>query len=196
MTDLVLIIDNYDSFVYNIAQAVSELGAIPIVIRNDEITISGVRRISPDKIIISPGPGTPEKREDVGIVPEVIKELGEEGIPILGVCLGHQTLGYVYGSRIRKARKVYHGKVSEIRIINQDVPIFAGLPQTFKGTRYHSLVVDDVREPLVVDATSEDAEIMALHHSKFNMFGVQFHPESVGTDVGRKIFFNFLNRVM
>ncbi len=196
MSDLVLIIDNYDSFVYNIAQAIGELGSIPIVVRNDEITLSGVKRISPDKIIISPGPGTPEKKEDIGIVSDVIKDMGEEGIPILGVCLGHQTIGYVYGAKIRKAKKVYHGKVSEIRLLGNDVPIFAGIPNTFKGTRYHSLVIDDVKEPLVVDALSEDGEIMAVHHSKLNIFGVQFHPESVGTDVGRKIFFNFLNRVM
>ncbi|MCY0850895.1 anthranilate synthase component II [Sulfuracidifex metallicus] len=196
MSDLVLIIDNYDSFVYNIAQAIGDLGAIPVVIRNDEITLSGIRRMSPDKIIISPGPGTPERKEDVGVVPDLIMEIGEEGIPILGICLGHQTIGYVFGSKIRKARKVYHGKVSEIKLINKDVVLFSGIANTFNGTRYHSLVIDDIKDPLLVDAVSEDNEIMAIHHNKLNIFGVQFHPESVGTDVGYKIFFNFLKRIM
>ncbi|BDB97767.1 aminodeoxychorismate/anthranilate synthase component II [Saccharolobus caldissimus] len=194
--DLTLIIDNYDSFVYNIAQAVGELGSYPIVIRNDEISIKGIERINPDRIIISPGPGTPEKREDIGITLDVIKHFGKK-IPILGICLGHQSIGYAFGAKIRRARKVFHGKISNIIIINsQPPPLYLSLPKEFKATRYHSLVVDDVKPPLVIDAISkEDNEIMAIHHEEYPIFGVQFHPESVGTPEGQKIFYNFLNRL-
>jgi len=191
MPETVLIIDNYDSFVYNIAQIVGGLGYIPIVIRNDEITLSGVDRINPDKIIISPGPGTPERREDVGIAIDVIKTFGKH-IPILGICFGHQMIGYAFGARIRKAKIVMHGKISRIRVINE-VEIFRGVPKVFTATRYNSLVVDDVKPPLEVDAISEeDGEIMAIHHTKYPIYGVQFHPESIGTEIGVKIIKNFL----
>jgi len=193
--DITLIIDNYDSFVYNIAQSVAELGTYPIVVRNDEITLSGVERINPDRIIISPGPGSPDKKEDIGIVIDVIRKLGKR-IPILGICLGHQAIGYAFGAKIRRAKKVFHGKLSNIVLLNQSVPIFQGLPREFKATRYHSLVVDNVSSPLTIDARSkEDDEIMALHHEEFKIYGVQFHPESIGTSEGQKIFYNFLNRV-
>jgi len=194
MPDIVLIIDNYDSFVYNIAQIVGELGYIPIVIRNDEITLSGIDRINPDRIIISPGPGTPEKREDVGISLDIIKTFGRY-IPILGICFGHQIIGYAFGARIRKAKIVMHGKISRIRVIN-NTKIFSDTPKIFTATRYNSLVIDDVEYPLIVDAISEDdGEIMAIHHIDFPIYGVQFHPESIGTELGVKIFRNFLELV-
>ncbi len=192
--DITLIIDNYDSFVYNIAQSVGELGTYPIVIRNDEITLSGVERMNPDRIIISPGPGSPDKKEDIGIVIDVIRNLGKK-IPVLGICLGHQAIGYAFGARIRRARKVFHGKVSNI-LHNSNASLYFGIPSEFKATRYHSLVIDDVKSPLIIDALSkEDNEIMAIHHSDLRIYGVQFHPESIGTAVGQKIFYNFLNRV-
>lgn len=192
--DVTLIIDNYDSFVYNIAQIVGELGSTPIVIRNDDISIKTVERINPDRIIISPGPGTPEKVEDVGISNDIVRIYGSN-IPILGVCLGHQIIGYVFGARIRRARRVFHGKLSKI-LVNSKAPIYDGVPREFYATRYHSLVVDDVKYPLVIDAWSEeDKEIMAIHHSDYPIFGVQFHPESIATSVGKKIIYNFLNKV-
>ncbi|ARM76527.1 anthranilate synthase component II [Acidianus manzaensis] len=194
MADITLIIDNYDSFVYNIAQAVGEQGSYPIVIRNDEITLKGVERINPDRIIISPGPGSPSKKEDIGIVIDVIKTLGKR-IPILGICLGHQAIGYAFGGNIRRAKKVFHGKISTI-IQDSSAVIYSGLPKEFKATRYHSLVIDNINSPLVIDAYSEeDHEIMGIHHQDYNIFGVQFHPESIGTNVGQRIFYNFLNRV-
>ncbi|WP_338601542.1 aminodeoxychorismate/anthranilate synthase component II [Sulfolobus tengchongensis] len=194
--DLTLIIDNYDSFVYNIAQIIGELGSYPIVIRNDEISVKGIERIDPDRIIISPGPGTPEKQEDIGITLDVIRSFGKK-IPILGVCLGHQAIGYAFGARIRRAKRVFHGKISNIIIVNNNVPpLYYGVPKEFKATRYHSLVVDDVNSPLVIDArSSEDDEIMAIHHEEYPIYGVQFHPESVGTPIGYKILYNFLNRI-
>lgn len=192
--DLTLIIDNYDSFVYNIAQIVGELGSYPIVIRNDEITVKGVERINPDRIIISPGPGSPDKKEDIGIVIDVIRQLGKR-IPILGICLGHQAIGYAFGAKIRRAKKVFHGKISRIRH-NSTTILYDGIPQEFEATRYHSLVIDEVKEPLVIDAYSlEDNEIMGVHHVEYKIFGVQFHPESVGTPLGKKILYNFLNKV-
>jgi len=192
--DLTLIIDNYDSFVYNIAQIIGELGSYPIVIRNDEITVRGVERLNPDRIIISPGPGSPDKKEDIGIVIDVIKQLGKR-IPILGICLGHQAIGYAFGANIRKAKKVYHGKISKIEVVGNSA-IYDGLPKQFEATRYHSLVVDNIKEPLIVDAySSEDKEIMGLHHSELRIYGVQYHPESVGTSLGRRILYNFLNKV-
>ncbi|MEM0373465.1 MAG: aminodeoxychorismate/anthranilate synthase component II [Sulfolobaceae archaeon] len=192
--DLTLVIDNYDSFVYNIVQYVAELGSRPIVIRNDEISLSGVERIEPDRIIISPGPGTPEKKEDIGIVIDVIRKLGKR-IPILGICLGHQAIGYAYGARIRRAKKIYHGKISKIKHFQNSV-LFTEIPEIFEATRYHSLVIDNPTELLKITAISlEDNEIMGIEHREYKIFGVQFHPESIGTSVGYKIFYNFFNRV-
>ncbi|MGC9209250.1 MAG: anthranilate synthase component II [Nitrososphaeria archaeon] len=187
---LALIIDNYDSFVYNIAQMVGQLGAVPLVIRNDEIRISGIRRLWPDRIIISPGPGNPEVKEDVGISPEVVQEFAGK-IPILGICLGHQVIGHVYGARIRNARRIMHGKISRIKIIKKH-GVFKGLPDEIEGTRYHSLVIDDVKPPLEVTAVSDDGEVMAVASSDLAVYGVQFHPESIGTQFGLRIFENFM----
>ncbi|MGC8557554.1 MAG: anthranilate synthase component II [Nitrososphaeria archaeon] len=191
MNSLTLIIDNYDSFVYNIVQMVGELGSRPAVVRNDEITVSGIDRIRPERIIISPGPGTPEKREDAGISVDVVRELSHS-YPLLGICMGHQIIGYAFGARIRRAKNIMHGKVGKI-IVTANNEIFNGLPHEFMATRYHSLVVDNVPDPLIVTAVSaEDGEVMAISHKKLKVFGVQFHPESIGTSYGRMIISNFL----
>ncbi|BCU68446.1 aminodeoxychorismate/anthranilate synthase component II [Sulfolobales archaeon HS-7] len=191
--DITLIIDNYDSFVFNIYQLVAQLGTVPIVIRNDEISLSGVMRINPDRVIISPGPGTPLKKEDVGISLDIVKNLGVK-IPILGVCLGHQIIGYAYGANIEKANTIFHGKISEIFHYNSR--LYYGIPNTFHATRYHSLVVRNVKTPLRVTAVSkEDQEVMGIEHEEYRVYGVQFHPESVGTREGYKILYNFINKV-
>ncbi len=189
---LVIIIDNYDSFTYNIAQYVGELGAKPLVFRNDEVTVRVIERLRPDGIIISPGPGNPLNPRDVGVSRDVIQHFRGR-VPILGVCLGHQLIGVVFGARVRRARTIKHGKVSMIRVINQS-PIFRGIPERFEGMRYHSLVIDDIPSELTVTAVSEDdGEVMAIQHRDYPVFGVQFHPESVGTPVGRDILRNFLS---
>lgn len=179
---------------YNIAQVLGDLGTRPIVVRNDEISLKGVERINPDRIVISPGPGTPTEPRDVGVVLPILKALSPR-IPILGVCLGHQAIGYAFGARVEKAVKPYHGKQSYIEHYGSS-PLYFGLPTKFLATRYHSLVVREVRSPLAIDARSiDDKEIMGIHHMDFRVYGVQFHPESIGTDVGRKILENFLNRL-
>ncbi|MDK6028082.1 aminodeoxychorismate/anthranilate synthase component II [Ignisphaera sp. 4213-co] len=191
---LILIVDNYDSFVYNIAQIVGELGGAPIVVRNDELSIKAVERIDPDAIIISPGPGTPERREDIGVSIDIVKRF-YRSTPILGICLGHQIIGYAFGSRIRRARTIMHGKISQIEILS-DVEIFRGVPKIIKATRYHSLVVDSPPPEMIVAAMSiDDEEIMALAHTKYHVYGVQFHPESIETKYGKKILKNFIDLV-
>jgi len=192
--DVTLIIDNYDSFVYNIVQIVAEFGTTPIVMRNDELTLSLIERINPDRIIISPGPGTPEKPEDVGVSLEVVKNFAGK-VPILGICLGHQVIGYAFGARIRRAKSVLHGKIDRVKILRQ-TKIFTGLPSEIDATRYNSLVVDMLPPILTVDAISlTDGEIMAISHVEQPVFGVQFHPESIGTSYGRRILKNFLDIV-
>ncbi len=189
---IVVIIDNYDSFVYNIAQYIGELGARPIVFRNDEISIKAIERIRPDRIIISPGPGSPLNKRDVGISPDVIRHFAGR-VPILGVCLGHQVIGVVYGAVVRKARTIMHGKTSIISVIGES-RLFTGLPREFEVMRYHSLVIDSIRPPLKVTAVSkDDGEVMAVEHEEYPVFGVQFHPESVGTPFGKRILKNFLD---
>ncbi|MEM1619402.1 MAG: aminodeoxychorismate/anthranilate synthase component II [Fervidicoccaceae archaeon] len=188
---LVLIVDNYDSFVYNIAQYVAELGWRPVVLRNDEITPRAAERMRPDKIIVSPGPGSPENPRDVGFSPHIVARLGPR-IPILGVCLGHQIIGVVFGARARRARRIMHGKSDVVRVV-ETCPIFYGLPREFEVMRYHSLVVDDLPSHLIATAVSAtDGEIMGLRHAVYPIFGVQFHPESVGTPRGKRILKNFL----
>jgi anthranilate synthase/aminodeoxychorismate synthase-like glutamine amidotransferase len=184
----VLLIDNYDSFVYNLVQELGELGAEPVVYRNDAIDVAGIRAIDPDAIVISPGPGRPE---DAGISLEVIGELG--GItPILGVCLGHQCIGQAFGGRIVQAPTIMHGKTSEVS--HDGNGVFAGLPDSFVATRYHSLTVDPATLPdcLQVTATLPDGVIMGLRHKDLMIEGVQFHPESVLTTSGPKLLQNFL----
>jgi anthranilate synthase component II len=184
----VLVVDNYDSFVYNLVQELGELGASPTVFRNDAIDVAGIRAQSPDAVLISPGPGRPE---DGGVSLSAISELAGE-IPILGVCLGHQCLGQVYGGSIVAAPHLMHGKTSEIHHDGQGV--FAGLPDPFVATRYHSLVVDPSSVPaeLMVTATSTDGVIMGLRHRELPLEGVQFHPESVLTVSGPALLANFL----
>lgn len=181
-------VDNYDSFVYNIVQYFGELGADLNVVRNDKITVAQIRRMKPQAIVISPGPGSPQ---DAGISVDVVREFKGE-VPILGVCLGHQAIGYALGGRIVRAKKLMHGKTSMIR--HDGKGIFKGVENPFEATRYHSLLVDKKGLPadLEVTAWTKDKEIMGLCHTKYPIFGVQFHPESIMTGQGKKIFKNFL----
>jgi anthranilate synthase/aminodeoxychorismate synthase-like glutamine amidotransferase len=184
----VLVIDNYDSFVYNLVQELGELGADPVVYRNDAIDIEGIRAASPDAILISPGPGRPDT---AGISMAVFRELAGE-YPILGVCLGHQAMGEVYGGEVVSAPTLMHGKTSAIHHDGRGV--FAGLPDPFIATRYHSLVVEPASVPdeLEVTATTADGVIMGLRHRTLPVEGVQFHPESLLTPNGPSLLANFL----
>jgi anthranilate synthase component 2 len=189
----VLIVDNYDSFTYNLVQELAELGASPTVIRNDAWTLDQAREFSPDGIVISPGPGTPEKPADVGISNDVVRELGQT-TPILGVCLGLQCIGYVFGGRIVRAPHLVHGKTSQI--YHRGEGVLDGIPIPFEATRYHSLVVERSSLPheLKVTAETSDELVMALRHRTLPIEGVQFHPESVLTVDGMDILRNFLAR--
>jgi anthranilate synthase/aminodeoxychorismate synthase-like glutamine amidotransferase len=184
----VLVIDNYDSFVYNLVQELGELGAEPVVHRNDAIDLDGIRAASPDAILISPGPGRPE---DAGISLEVIERLGAE-YPILGVCLGHQAIGQAFGGKVVHARALMHGKVS--RIHHKGEGVFRGLPTPYEATRYHSLAIERESCPaeLEVTAWTEDGEIMGVRHRSLPVEGVQFHPESILTEHGHALLRNFL----
>ncbi len=184
----VLLIDNYDSFTYNLYQYLCELGAEVEVVRNDQITVAEVADRRPDRIVISPGPCTPA---EAGISVEVIRQLGSY-IPILGVCLGHQAIGAAYGGAVVRAPMVMHGKLSPIYHNGQG--IFAGLPSPFQATRYHSLVVrrEDLPTELEVTAWTEDGVIMGLRHRSLPVEGVQFHPESIMTEHGKQMLANFL----
>lgn len=184
----ILMIDNYDSFTYNLVQYLGELGADIEIYRNDKITIKEVEAIKPEKIVISPGPGKPEK---AGISVELIKAFSGK-IPILGVCLGHQSIGYAFGAEITHAGKLMHGKTSMIS--HDGKTIFKNLPDPFKATRYHSLVIkkDTLPDDFIITAESEDREIMGIRHKKYILEGIQFHPESILTEVGKDILKNFL----
>jgi anthranilate synthase/aminodeoxychorismate synthase-like glutamine amidotransferase len=189
MRERVLVIDNYDSFTYNLVQYLGEMGAELFVYRNDEIDVEGVASRKPDAIVLSPGPGRPA---DAGITPAVVRAYSGR-IPILGVCLGHQAIGEVFGGRIGPARRLMHGKTSQISHTGH--PLFAGIDSPFVATRYHSLVVepDSIPDALEVIATSDDGEIMGLAHKTAPTFGVQFHPESILTPAGMQILRNFLH---
>lgn len=191
----VLIIDNYDSFVYNLAQYAGELGAYPVVIRNDEIVLEDILKIEPDAIIISPGPGNPANPRYFGVSGEVIKELSGH-IPILGVCLGHQGIVHFYGGKIMKAKRLMHGKTSIVMHNSED--LFENVKNPFKAMRYHSLVVhQDLPQCLVVTAISlDDNEIMGIKHVKHPVYGLQFHPESIFTEEGKKMLNNFFKKVV
>jgi anthranilate synthase/aminodeoxychorismate synthase-like glutamine amidotransferase len=186
----VLVIDNYDSFVYNLVQYLGELGAEPIVHRADALRIEELEAVDPDAVLVSPGPGRPE---DAGLSNEVIQRFAGRR-PVLGVCLGHQCIGQVYGGQIVGAGQIMHGKTSLIR--HQDVGVFAGLPNPFEATRYHSLVVDRATLPDVLEITAEtdDGTIMGLRHRELDVEGVQFHPESILTAAGHDLVTNFLAR--
>lgn len=182
-------IDNYDSFTYNLVQYLSSLGENIQVFRNDLITIDKIKKLSPKKIVISPGPGRPR---DAGISCEVIRSFAGKA-PILGVCLGHQCIGYVYGGKIIRAKQLMHGKTSKIYHNKKD--IFKDLPNPFEATRYHSLIVEKKSLPpcLEITAWTKDGEIMGLRHKSYPVWGVQFHPESILTKAGKDILANFLN---
>jgi anthranilate synthase component 2 len=192
---MIFVLDNYDSFTYNLVQYLGELGAEPVVRRNDEVTVEEVVALSPEAIVISPGPGRPA---EAGIsIPLIRRCTGR--CPVLGVCLGHQALGEAFGGRIVRAERLMHGKTSPVAHDGQG--IFAGLPNPFPAMRYHSLVVDPASVPAELGVTAWSAdrphgtEIMALTHRSEPVFGVQFHPESVGTDVGMQLMENFLEAV-
>jgi anthranilate synthase/aminodeoxychorismate synthase-like glutamine amidotransferase len=186
----VLVIDNYDSFVYNLVQYLGELGAEPLVHRHDALGIDGVAAIGADAIVISPGPGRPE---DAGISLEVIARFAPV-VPILGVCLGHQCIGQAFGGQVVAAPELMHGKTSWIR--HDGVGVLAGLPDPFEATRYHSLEVERSSLPDVLEVTAETADgtIMGLRHRRYAVEGVQFHPESILTTTGRQLLANFLAR--
>ncbi|MDE0178940.1 MAG: aminodeoxychorismate/anthranilate synthase component II [Gammaproteobacteria bacterium] len=190
---MILLIDNYDSFTYNVAQYLGELGADVQVHRNDEIGLGDIERMAPDRIVISPGPCTPN---EAGISLSVVEAFGKE-IPTLGICLGHQSIGQAYGGTVRRARQVMHGKLSAIHHSGRGV--FRELPPAFEATRYHSLIVTDIPECLEVTAWTatelgEADEVMGIKHREHPVEGVQFHPESIKTQVGHRLLGNFLTR--
>ncbi|HOE63425.1 MAG TPA: aminodeoxychorismate/anthranilate synthase component II [Candidatus Sumerlaeota bacterium] len=185
---MIFMIDNYDSFTYNLVQYLGELGAELVVKRNDQFALDELERLKPDRIVVSPGPGTPN---EAGLSIEVIRRFGGS-IPILGVCLGHQCIGCVYGGEITRAPQVWHGKTSMIHHKGND--IFADLPNPIEATRYHSLIVRRENLPDILDVTAwtDDGLIMGMRHRQYPVFGVQFHPESILTASGKKILKNFL----
>ncbi|MEZ4666637.1 MAG: aminodeoxychorismate/anthranilate synthase component II [Anaerolineae bacterium] len=186
---MILVIDNYDSFTYNLVQVMGEMGADLHVERNDQITISEVRAMQPSHIVISPGPGDPD---DSGVSLEILRELGPT-TPILGVCLGHQCIGQVYGGVVSRAPHLMHGKTS--MVYHEGDGIFEGLPNPFEATRYHSLIVLEETVPhcLSITARTEDGLIMGMKHKQFPVYGVQFHPESILTTHGPSLLKNFLD---
>lgn len=186
---MILLVDNYDSFAYNLFQLVGEINPDIKVIRNDSLTVEEIAKLKPEKIILSPGPGRPE---NAGIIMEVVKALGER-IPILGVCLGHQAICAAFGGKITYAKELMHGKQSEI-ICDNNSPLFKGCPKNFLVGRYHSLAADEKTLPpcLKITARTVDAEVMAVQHEQYKIFGVQFHPESILSPHGKIILKNFL----
>jgi anthranilate synthase/aminodeoxychorismate synthase-like glutamine amidotransferase len=185
---MILVIDNYDSFTYNLVQYLGELGAKITVKRNDEITVEEARALKPSHILLSPGPCSPK---EAGISVALIQKLADE-VPILGVCLGHQSIGYAYGGDIIRAKELMHGKTSQIR--HDGKGVFAGLPNPIRATRYHSLAIarETLPKELIVTAESEDGEIMGVRHRNLPLEGVQFHPESILSESGRELLRNFL----
>lgn len=192
---MILVLDNYDSFTYNLVQYLGELGADPVVRRNDQVTVADVEAMDPRAIVISPGPGVPAT---AGISVPLVRAFAGRA-PVLGVCLGHQAIGEAFGGRIIRADRIMHGKLSPIE--HNGAGVFAGLPSPFTAMRYHSLVVDPASVPAELRVTAWTAdrppgsEIMGLEHRSHPVFGVQFHPESVGTDVGRTLLANFVSLV-
>lgn len=187
---MILVIDNYDSFTYNLVQYLGELGEDIEVHRNDKVTIDQLKDINPTRIVISPGPGRPQ---DAGISKDVIREFGDK-VPILGVCLGHQCIAEVYGSEVVRSELIMHGKVSSVFHNGED--IFKNIPSPFTATRYHSLIVErsSMKDPLEVTAWTRDEEIMGLRHKEKPIWGVQFHPESILTTEGKNILKNFIDQ--
>ncbi len=189
MSTRLLLIDNYDSFTYNLFQYLAELGAEVDVRRNDKVTLDEIERLAPDGIVLSPGPGRPE---DAGVCVGTVERFAGR-IPILGVCLGHQAIAQAYGATIVGAPELLHGKTSEIQ--HGGSGLYAGMPSPFRAVRYHSLVADPATVPecLVVDARTDEGIVMGLHHRDLEVYGVQFHPESIMTDSGKTLLQNFLD---
>jgi len=188
---MVLVIDNYDSFTYNLVQYLGELGEEPEVRRNDQLTIDEIATLAPSHIVVSPGPGRPDQ---TGICSTIIKEYMMK-IPILGVCLGHQLIAQIFGAEIINAQNVVHGKTSLIQVVHESV-IFKGVPKQFEATRYHSLVVKNNKfKDILITSCTDNEEIMSIQHKNYKIYGVQFHPESVKTEYGIKMIENFLKLV-
>lgn len=185
---MILLIDNYDSFSYNLYQMIGELDPSIKVIRNDEMTAEQIRRLSPQKIILSPGPGRPQ---DAGVTVEVAQTISKQ-IPTLGVCLGHQAICQAFGAQIVHAKRLMHGKQSTVTL-NSDCALFKGLPKQTTVARYHSLAAQNVPDCLEITARTDDGEIMAVQHKQYQIYGVQFHPESILTPLGRQMLENFIN---
>jgi len=186
----VLVIDSYDSFVYNLVQYLGELGAEPIVIRNDQLTVEEAKALEPDLVLLSPGPGRPE---DAGIICAAITAFAEAGVPVFGVCLGHQAIGHVFGGSVVRAPSLMHGKTSPIQ--HEGNGVFAGLPSPLIATRYHSLVIDPATMPDCLEVTATcDGIVMGVRHRTLPVEGVQFHPESILTAAGHDLLRNFLAR--
>ncbi|MBY0121359.1 aminodeoxychorismate/anthranilate synthase component II [Bacillus sp. S/N-304-OC-R1] len=189
---MILLIDNYDSFTFNLYQYLGELGEEVLVVRNDKISIEEITALKPDAIVLSPGPGRPE---EAGICIKVIQTLHKE-IPILGICLGHQAIGYAFGAEITKANQIMHGKVSKLK--HNGLALFEYLPQPIDVMRYHSLVISQKTLPesfQILAQSMDDHEIMAIKHFQYPLYGLQFHPESIGTNYGKKILENFLTSI-
>lgn len=188
---MILVIDNYDSFTWNLVHYLEELGAHTHVVRNDQLTVEDALALKPDAVLLSPGPCTPN---EAGICLDLLKA-APEALPILGVCLGHQAIGQAFGGAVVRAREIRHGKISEIS--TNQTGLFDGLPERYQVVRYHSLAIrtDDLPESLVADAYTDDGEIMAVHHKTRPIYGVQFHPESILTEHGHALLKNFLKKV-
>ena len=186
---MIIVLDNYDSFTYNLVQYLGELGADPVVKRNDEITIDEIRALKPERILVSPGPCSPR---EAGLSNDVIRVFAGEGVPVFGVCLGHQCIGHAFGGDVIVNYRMMHGKTSPIRHNGRD--LFAGMPNPFMATRYHSLVIrrESMPDCLEITAESDEGEIMGVRHKTLPAWGVQFHPESILTENGRQILKNFL----
>ncbi len=186
---MILVLDNYDSFTYNLVQYLGELGADLQVKRNDEVSIDEIRKLKPERILVSPGPCSPRES---GLSNEVIRTFANEGVPIFGVCLGHQCIGYTFGAEVVVNYRMMHGKTSPIKHNGKD--LFAGMPNPFLATRYHSLVIkrDTMPDVLEITAETDEGEIMGVKHKSLPIWGVQFHPESILTENGRTILKNFL----
>ncbi len=185
---MIVVIDNYDSFTYNLVQYLGELGQEILVFRNDQVTLEEIRELNPDHIVISPGPGDPN---DGGISLDVLREFGPT-TPIFGVCLGHQCIGQAYGGKVVRAPRLMHGKVS--RVYHNSTGIFSGVPSPFNATRYHSLIVEEpIPDELEITAFTSQGEVMGVRHKKYPTVGVQFHPESILTEHGKRILQNFLD---
>jgi len=189
---MILLIDNYDSFSYNLYQLVGEIEPNIKVIRNDEMTVDEIKELNPDRIILSPGPGRPE---DAGVIMEVVKTIGKD-IPILGVCLGHQAICAAFGATVTYAKKLMHGKQSNVKF-DTSCPLFTGCPKVAPVARYHSLAAaaNTIPDCLKVTALTDDGEIMAVQHKEYPLYGVQFHPESIMTPDGKQMLENFVKEI-